>query len=86
MIEQLKDIAYGYFWNCAYCGVENAYGLDAREGIAAIEEWADDNADLIAEGEDAQAAIDWQYNVAAEEHKLHVEEGHECRACKRTAK
>ena len=78
MIEQLKEIAYGYYWNCTHCGEENAYGLDAREGIAAIEE--------CAEGEDAQAAIDWQYNVAAEEHRLHVEEGHECRACKKTAK
>ena len=86
MIEQLKEIAYGYYWHCAHCGVENAYGLDAREGIAAIEEWADDNADLIAEGEDAQAAIDWQYNVAAEEHKLHIEEQQECRTCKKTAK
>ena len=85
MIEQLKDIAYGYFWNCEHCGEENAYGLDAREGIAAIEEWAEDNADLIAEGEDAQAAIDWQYNVAAEEHKLHREEQQECRSCGRSA-
>ena len=83
---EIKDIAYGYYWNCEHCGIENAYGLTAREGIAAIEEWAEDNRDLIAEGEDAQAAIDWQYNVAAEEHKLHTVEGHECRACKKTAK
>lgn len=80
---ELKEIAYGYYWHCATCGTENAYGLDAREGITAIEEWAEDNADLIAEGEDAQAAIDWQYNVAAEEHKLHVEEGQKCWHCGR---
>ena len=83
---ELKELAYGYYWHCAHCGVENAYGLDCREGIAAIEEWALDNADLIAEGEDAQAAIDWTYNVAAEENKLHIEEAHACRACKKTAK
>lgn len=85
MIEQLKELAYGYYWNCIHCGVENAYGLDAREGIAAIEEWADDNADLIAEGEDAQAAIDWTYNVAAQEHKLHIEDKQTCRNCKKSA-
>ena len=85
MIEQLKEIAYGYYWNCVHCGEENAYGLDAREGIAAIEEWAEDNKDLIAEGEDAQAAIDWQYNVAAEEHLLHVVEKQKCRNCKKSA-
>ena len=85
MIETLKELAYGYYWNCTHCGAENAYGLDAREGTAAIEEWALDNADLIAEGEDAQAAIDWTYNVAAEENKLHIEDKQLCRACKKSA-
>ena len=85
MIETLKELAYGYYWNCAHCGIENAYGLDAREGTAAIEQWQEDNRDLIAEGEDAQAAIDWTYNVAAEENKLHIEEQQKCRNCKKSA-
>ena len=31
MIKKIKEIAYGYWWNCAACGVENAYGVTEAE-------------------------------------------------------
>ena len=30
----MKDIAYGYWWNCEHCGEENAYGLTDEEAEA----------------------------------------------------
>jgi hypothetical protein len=85
MTEQLKEIAYGYWWNCVHCGTENAYGLTEAEAEAEIAEWEEDNADLVAEGETGAGAVDWWYNVTAEENRAHAEEQHACRNCKKTA-
>ena len=81
----MKDIEYGYWYNCVHCGTENAYGLDAEEAREYIADWEADNADLVAEGETGEGACDWWYNVTARENDAHIEEGHECRNCKKSA-
>ena len=42
MAKQIKQIEYGYWWNCADCGTENAYGLTEAEaeGAHCVEELA----------------------------------------------
>ena len=38
----MKTIEYGYWWNCASCGEENAYGLtekEAEEYIISVERY-----------------------------------------------
>ena len=81
----MKDIAYGYWWNCAYCGEENAYGLTADEAEEYIKDWEEDNADEVAEGETGEGAVDWWYNVTAEENDAHIEEKHKCWKCTKVA-
>ena len=81
----MKDIAYGYWWNCAYCGEENAYGLTADEAEEYIKDWEEDNADEVAEGETGEGACDWWYNVTAEENDAHIEEKHKCWKCTKVA-
>ena len=39
----MKDIAYGYWWNCEHCGEENAYGLTEDDAEAYAREWEKDN-------------------------------------------
>ena len=51
MIKKIKEIAYGYWWNCAACGTENAYGVTEAEAADYIADWEADNADSVAEGE-----------------------------------
>ena len=46
---KIKDIAYGYWWNCAACGAENAYGLTQAEADEYIKDWEADNADEAEE-------------------------------------
>jgi hypothetical protein len=85
MIEQLKEIAYGYWWNCTHCGVENAYGLTEAEAEEYIRDWEQDNADDVLEGETGEGACDWWYNVTARENDAHIEEQQTCRNCKKSA-
>ena len=79
--KKMKDIAYGYWWHCAACGAENAYGLTEAEAAAYIADWEADNADSVAEGETGEGACDWWYNVTAEENDAHIEEKHKCWSC-----
>lgn len=79
---KIKDIAYGYWWNCAACGAENAYGLTQAEADDYIKEWEEDNADEAEEDkETGESACDWWYNVIAEESDAHIEEGQACYSC-----
>ena len=80
-MKKIKDIAYGYWWNCAACGAENAYGLTEAEAAQYIADWEADNADSVAEGETGEGACDWWYNVTAEENDAHIEDGERCAAC-----
>jgi hypothetical protein len=82
----MKDIAYGYWWNCATCGTENAYGLTTEEADEYIKDWEEDNADLVAEGETGEGAVDWNYDVIARENNMHVEEKQACWKCNKTQK
>ena len=68
---QIKEIAYGYLWNCATCGTENAYGLTDEEADDYNKEWEEDNADAVAEGETGEGACDWWYNVTARKRCTH---------------
>ena len=77
----IKEIAYGYYWNCATCGTENAYGLTADEAEEYIKDWEEDNADEVAEGETGEGACDWWYNVTAEENDAHIEDKETCWKC-----
>ena len=43
----MKDIAYGYWWNCEPCGEENAYGLTEEEAEAYAREWEKDNPEML---------------------------------------
>lgn len=79
--KKMKDIAYGYWWNCAACDAENAYGVTEAEAAAYIADWEADNADSVAEGETGEGACDWWYNVVAEENDAHIEEEHKCWSC-----
>ena len=81
IIKKMKDIAYGYWWHCAACGAENAYGLTEAEADEYIKDWEADNADSVAEGETGEGACDWDYNVIAEENDAHIEEQHRCWKC-----
>ena len=67
----MKDIAYGYWWNCEHCGEENAYGLTEEETDAYIKDWEEDNADLVAQGETGESVVDWNYDVIARENEMH---------------
>jgi hypothetical protein len=79
---KIKDIAYGYWWNCAACGAENAYGLTQAEADDYIRDWEADNADEAEEDkETGESACDWWYNVTAEENDAHIEEQHKCWKC-----
>ena len=80
-IKKMKDIAYGYWWNCAACGAENAYGVTEAEAAQYIADWEADNADSVAEGETGEGGCDWWYNVIAEESDAHIEEKHKCWSC-----
>ena len=77
----MKEIAYGYWWNCKSCGEENAYGLTEAEADDYIKEWEEDNADLVEEGETGEGACDWWYNVTAEENDAHIEDKQHCWKC-----
>jgi hypothetical protein len=79
--KKMKDIAYGYWWNCAACGAENAYGLTDEEAAEYIADWEADNAEFVAEGDTGESACDWNYNVIAEENDAHIEEKHKCWKC-----
>ena len=79
--KKMKDIAYGYWWNCAACGAENAYGLTDEEAAEYIADWEENNAEFVAEGETGEGACDWNYNVIAEENDAHIEEKHRCWKC-----
>ena len=81
MKTQMKDIAYGYWWNCKSCGEENAYGLTDAEAEQYIKDWEEDNADEVAEGETGESALDWSYDVIEEENDAHIEEKHKCWKC-----
>jgi len=79
--KQMKLIEYGYYWNCATCGTENAYGLTEQEADDYIRDWEADNEDAVAEGETGEGACDWWYNVTAEENDAHIEDGECCWKC-----
>ena len=81
MKKQIKQIEYGYWWNCAECGTENAYGLTEAEAEDYISDWESDNAEYVAEGETGEGACDWNYNVIAEENDAHIEEKCRCWKC-----
>ena len=81
----MKDIAYGYWWNCEHCGEENAYGLTEEETDAYIKDWEEDNADLVAQGETGESVVDWNYDVIARENEMHKEEKNKCWKCKKVA-
>ena len=81
MQKGMKQIEYGYWWNCAACGEENAYGLTEAEAEVYIREWEENNADEVAEGETGYGVCDWNYNVIAEENDEHIEEGECCWKC-----
>ena len=82
----MKNIEYGYWWNCAACGAENAYGLTEAEAKEYIRDWEADNADLVESGEDTgERVADWNYNVIAREMDAHVEEAHKCWKCSTVA-
>tara|TARA_B100000902_G_scaffold4836_1_gene6178 strand:+ start:457 stop:780 length:324 start_codon:yes stop_codon:yes gene_type:complete len=81
MQKQMKQIEYGYWWNCAECGTENAYGLTEKEAEDYISDWESDNAEYVAEGETGEGACDWNYNVIAEENDAHIEEQQKCWKC-----
>ena len=51
MAKQIKQIEYGYWWNCADCGTENAYGLTEAEAEEYIKDFEENNAEEVAEGE-----------------------------------
>ena len=76
-----KQIEYGYWWDCAECGEENAYGLTKAEAAEWIADWEADNADSVAEGRTGEDACDWDYNVIAEENDAHIEEQQKCWKC-----
>ena len=84
-MKKIKDIAYGYWWNCAACGTENAYGVTEAEAADYIADWEADNADSVAEGETGEGACDRRYNVIAEEDDAHIEEKHKCWKCNAVA-
>ena len=82
----MKDIEYGYWWNCTHCGAENAYGLTEAEAAAYIADWEADNADLVESGDDTgERVADWNYNVIAREAEWHVDEKEKCSTCKKVA-
>jgi len=81
----MKQIEYGYFWNCAVCGEENAYGLDEAEAEEYIKDFERDNAEEVAEGETGEGACDWNYNVIAEENDAHIEDKEKCWKCNAVA-
>jgi len=81
----MKQIAYGYWWNCGACGTENAYGLTADEAEEYCRDWEEDNADAVEDGETGEGACDWWYNVTAEENDAHIEEGERCWKCNAVA-
>ena len=77
----MKDIVMGYYYNCEHCGSENAFGVTHQELDDEIQEWEQDNADLVAEGETGMSACDWWYEVTAEENSAHIEQAHKCWKC-----
>jgi hypothetical protein len=85
MKTQMKDIEYGYWWNCEHCNEENAYGLTEAEALEYAREWEADNADAVAEGDTGERVADWNYNVIARERDAHVEEAHKCWKCSTVA-
>jgi len=81
MTRQIKQIEYGYWWNCGACGTENAYGLDEAEAEEYIKDFEINNAEEVAEGETGEGACDWNYNVIAEENDAHIEDKEKCWKC-----
>ena len=81
MQKQIKQSEYGYCWNCAECGTENAYGLTEAEAEEYIKDFEINNAEEVAEGETGEGACDWNYNVIAEENDEHIEEQQKCWKC-----
>tara|TARA_Y200000002_G_scaffold194904_1_gene161034 strand:- start:1043 stop:1366 length:324 start_codon:yes stop_codon:yes gene_type:complete len=81
MAKQIKQIEYGYWWNCADCGTENAYGLTEAEAEEYIKDFEENNAEEVAEGETGEGACDWNYNVIAEENDAHIEDKEKCWKC-----
>ena len=78
----IKDIEYGYWYNCVHCGTENAYGLTEAEAEEYIKDWEEDNRDLVEAGEDdGERVADWNYNVIAREAEWHKEEKQACWKC-----
>ena len=80
----MKDIAYGYWWNCEHCGEENAYGLTEDEAEAYALEWENDNPEML-EHETGMGVVDWNYDVIAKENEMHKEEKNKCWKCKKVA-
>tara|TARA_E500000178_G_scaffold161776_1_gene161368 strand:- start:184 stop:507 length:324 start_codon:yes stop_codon:yes gene_type:complete len=81
MQKQIKQIEYGYWWNCKSCGTENAYGLTEAEADEYIKDFEENNAEEVAEGETGEGACDWNYNVIAEENDAHIEDKEKCWKC-----
>lgn len=83
---KMKDILYGYMYNCVHCGVVNAYGLTEQEADEYIKDWEQDNADLVADGETGEGACDWNYDVIAREDRRHIEDKQKCWKCNKLEK
>jgi hypothetical protein len=79
--QQMKEIAYGYYYNCEHCGVENAYGVTQQEADDYVREWEQDNKDLVEQGDTGEGACDWWYNVTAEENDAHINDKERCWQC-----
>ena len=78
----MKDIVYGYWWNCEHCGEENAYGLTDEEAEAYALEWEKENPEML-EHETGMGVVDWNYDVIARENEMHKEEKQKCWKCKK---
>ena len=76
--EDLDD-DYGYTWNCKKCDAENEFTMTPQEKQEYINNWEEDNQDLVADGETGEGALDNLLLDQGKESGMHY--GNKCTKC-----